>query len=142
MARVNIHLPDQLHKKIQNMNINVSAICQVALEKEVRRKETLNLEADKMQQLKQKVLQQKEDWEAEDFEEGRKLAKEWAEENQLNYEDFIHAERDDITDESKEGINEILDDRIKSGEPVSEKSFREGFITGVQEIRAELDIDI
>jgi len=142
MARVNIHLPDELHEKVQKQNLNVSGICQEALSQEVKRQKEFSIGSDELEKLKIKVLEQQQDQEGYDLSEGHYLAKDLAKKNLLNYQDFVLAEQDRISLESQTKINQLVKEREEKGEVICEEAVKVAFIWCVQAIREEIGLKI
>lgn len=148
MARVNIHLQDELKDKLQKTNINVSAVCQAALEKELKRGEKIKLEDGTMEKLKSKIEQQKKESDNEDKEMGKKYVKESVENDGLDYQDFKLAEKynesnnnvwDFIIETEQENIKEyIAEEEEKYQITINIEKFCEGYIEAVQEIGKEI----
>ena len=140
MARINISVPEELQKRLQSLDINVSGVCQEALEKELLAKKKIELGGNKMQKLKQKILAQKNESAYQDWQWGRELAKEYAEKDFLDYEDIIEVRNDRLTEGAREFLDVALEER-NDGRISSEESAKKGFIAGLQDIADELKIN-
>lgn len=142
MGRVNIHLPEELHTKVKKAEINVSAVCQEALEKELRIKEGLKMDNEKLIKLKTKILREKDAANQECFEIGRNIAKEWGTECRLDYGDLIGANRNIINQELAEAIDDHIRQFIdEDSATLSREKLDEGFISGLQEIAKEIGVE-
>lgn len=78
--RINITVPDDLHARLQKWRerVNVSAICQEALEKEVSRLEAVPSHIEDLDEVVARLRREKEEYERESFEKGLQFGLEWA----------------------------------------------------------------
>ena len=139
--RVNIHIPDDLNRKLQKANLNVSSICQEALEHALRRKENLNINGSIMEQLMARMTQEKEEYSDDDYEAGRTLVKRLAKLKQLKYADFAAANKERITEKmEKYAKDEIEDINSDKDVPVDHDNFVAGVIDALKELGDELGL--
>lgn len=83
MARVNISIPDDLYNRLEEIRrgdatLNVSAICQEALGREVARREPLPAEAEVSEEVLSRLRTEREEYEQTSRERGIKMGREWA----------------------------------------------------------------
>jgi hypothetical protein len=145
LAKVTIYLPDQLEDAVRAHDIGMSAVCQRALEQEVREVELRQQAADDLQKVAERLRgtqQQQEDRErASGFDLGVRWARQWAtlEElqalavvNSQNWTAWMIDESHSLYDSI---VNERLDGkrpwtiRLRAGEP-----FVNGLVAGALEI--------
>ena len=80
MARVNISVPDDLYKRLEEVRdfLNISAVCQEALSRELARREHPPEDVEVTDELIQRLRTEKEDYERESREKGLQIGTEWA----------------------------------------------------------------
>ena len=80
MPRVNIFVPDNLHEDLENIRdtLNVSAICQDALRREVARRQPLTGDVELTEEMIERLQSEKETYERTSQERGFVAGIEWA----------------------------------------------------------------
>lgn len=153
---VNITLPDGLHERLQSVRtaINVSAICQIAIEHAVTMEEIKVSTLSKREKAIERLRNERQKSEQEWFDCGKSDGLEHAE--NLSYEDFEQLwdlyegknelERYDLWIELKqfpEDLHELLQERMKGYSPKpNEKSYLAGWIDGVTDFWDEIKDEI
>ncbi len=80
MPRLNISVPDELYERLEQIrdSLNVSAVCQEALRRELGRREPLAGDAEITDEIIERLSAEKEDYERESRERGFLVGTEWA----------------------------------------------------------------
>lgn len=78
--RINISIPEDLHAELDNWRdqLNVSGICQEALEKEVGRLKAVATAGEDLDSVVKRLRAEKDEWERQWYERGIQLGREWA----------------------------------------------------------------
>jgi len=145
MAKVTIYLPDRLEEAVRAHGIRMSAVCQRALEQEVKQLELRQQATDDIEKVAERLKgtrqQQEERERASGFNLGVRWAKQWAtldelrdlaELNRQNWVAWMIDENHSLYDAI---VNERLDGktpwqiRLGAGEP-----FVDGLIAGAMEV--------
>ena len=80
MPRLNIFVPDDLHENLEKIRdtLNVSAICQDALRREMARRQPLTGDIEVTEEIVERLRSEKEDYERESRDRGFRMGIEWA----------------------------------------------------------------
>jgi len=79
-SRVNVYLPDELARAVRETDIAISAVCQAALEQEVRRVQATKQASSDLEQVAARLKQTRTDKEERDYQQGYELGIRWAKE--------------------------------------------------------------
>ncbi len=79
-SRVNVYLPDDLAEAVRETGIPVSAICQKALQQEVRKVQAQKEAGSDLEQVAARLKQTRADKEQRDYQQGFGLGVRWAKE--------------------------------------------------------------
>ncbi|SRR6266516_3440027 len=79
-SRVNVYLPDDLAEAVHKAGISVSAICQKALEQEVRKVQAQKEASSDLEQVAARLKKTRADKAQRDYQEGYELGLRWAKE--------------------------------------------------------------
>lgn len=134
--RINITIPNTLNERLQVVKgrLNVSKICQEAIEKAVSVEEVNAEDTPARDKLIKRLRMEREEaikeWRETGFADGRKDAEE------LSYDDFRMLENDSgIPEETRDWVKE---NRFEYYERLDEKSYFEGWIEGALNVWAEI----
>ena len=80
MPRLNISVPDDLYKRLDEVrdSLNVSAVCQEALRREVARREPMPSDVEVTEEMIERLRSEKEDYERQSRDRGFQVGMEWA----------------------------------------------------------------
>jgi len=80
MPRLNISVPDDLYKRLDEVrdSLNVSAVCQEALRREISRREPMPSDVDVTEETIERLRSEKEDHERRSRDRGFQVGMEWA----------------------------------------------------------------
>lgn len=79
-SRVNVYLPDALAEAVREADIPISAVCQAALEQEVRKVQAAREAGSDLEQVAARLKQTRADREQRDYQDGYELGMRWAKE--------------------------------------------------------------
>ena len=79
-SRVNVYLPDELARAVREAGIAISAVCQAALEQEVRKVQAAKEASSDLEQVAARLRQTRTEAEKRDYAEGFELGVHWAKE--------------------------------------------------------------
>lgn len=135
MPNITVYVPDDLFKEMQKAKLesNKSEIFQQAIKREM--KNTVQIRGNTMEKLRQKIQEEKEEFAAHSFAVGKDLAQKWAENENLDLEDFLAAKRGTFTDETKQALKDNYDYDVKNNrEELDWDEFVRGFVEAVEDI--------
>lgn len=108
MGKHTIYLPDKLQAELKGTQINVSAVCAAALEKEKRKGHKINLHAKLSEELRLKLLKEKEEKEEQWYAAGHSFATDCAKRKDLTWRDFELASMDRVSEDKIEELKKSV----------------------------------